>query len=105
MENRAEKLRLAQRKRPRTKPWLEAAKVPFRDDTLMLGPPSCTAQDFETPRLRQWPFDLATLSWEARIDGGLDGYVWKVRFGDQGPFILKVVGVAQAQQRLAFPFH
>jgi hypothetical protein len=73
------------------KPWIEAAQTPFRDDALMIAPPSCTAADFELPRLRRCPFDLDNLIIEASIDGGLDGYVWKVRFGDEGPFILKMV--------------
>ncbi|KAK3935042.1 hypothetical protein QBC46DRAFT_462308 [Diplogelasinospora grovesii] len=90
MADYAARRRLAQHKRPERVHWLEAAKVPFRDDSLMLGPPSLTAADFKTPRLRRCRFDLATVSWEARIDGGLDGYVWKVKFGDEGPFVLKV---------------
>ncbi|KAL2022665.1 hypothetical protein VTK56DRAFT_4746 [Thermocarpiscus australiensis] len=90
MADYIERLRRPQRKRELRKPWIEAARAPFRDDSLMLGPPSCTAEDFETPRLRRCPFDLDTMSWESRIDGGLDGYVWKVNFGDKGPFILKV---------------
>lgn len=70
----------------------------FRDDSLMLGPPSLTAADFKTLRLRRCRFDLATVSWEARIDGELDGYVWKVRFGDEGPFILKVVSTCKLKR-------
>ncbi len=73
------------------KPWLDAAKVAFRDDALLVGPPSCTAADFKKPRLRRRPFDPADLRFEARLGGGLDGYVWKVHFGDQAPFALKVV--------------
>ncbi|OIW29682.1 hypothetical protein CONLIGDRAFT_654182 [Coniochaeta ligniaria NRRL 30616] len=62
----------------------------FQDDTVLLGPPSLTAEDFKTPRLRRCKFDLATISWEARLGGGLDGYVWKVKFGEEGPFTLKL---------------
>lgn len=68
-----------------------AAQVPFRDDTLMVGPPSCTLEDFKMPRLRRCPFELASLTWEARLGGGLDGYAWKVRCGDEGPFVLNVI--------------
>ncbi len=57
----------------------------------MIGPPSCTAADFKKPRLRRCPFDPADLRFEARLGGGLDGYVWKVYFGDEGLFALKVV--------------
>ncbi|RYP14967.1 hypothetical protein DL765_006035 [Monosporascus sp. GIB2] len=42
------------------------------------------------PRLRRCPFNLDSMVWEARVDGGVDGYVWEVRFGAQGPFVLKV---------------
>ncbi|KAK5999024.1 hypothetical protein PT974_01411 [Cladobotryum mycophilum] len=67
-----------------------AMKVLFHTDEYLLGPPNCTLEAFKTPQLRQCPFDPASMTWEARIDGGLDGYVWKVKFGDQGPFALKV---------------
>jgi hypothetical protein len=32
------------------------------------------------------------ITWIARLGGGLDGFAWKVAFGNQGPFVLKVVG-------------
>ena len=58
----------------------------------MVGPPRATAADFEMPRLRRSPFDLDDMVWEARVDGGMDGYVWKVRFaGAEGPRVIKVV--------------
>lgn len=92
MDSHAERLRRAQRRvHNRRRPWVEAAQTPFRDYALMIGPPSCTAADFEMPRLRRCPFDLESLVLEASIGGGLDGFVWKVRFGDEGPFILKMV--------------
>ncbi|UKZ74505.1 hypothetical protein TrVFT333_002175 [Trichoderma virens FT-333] len=56
----------------------------------LIGAPSCTLDAFKIPRLRQCLFDLDSMTWEAQIDGGLDGYLWKVKFGDQGPFALKV---------------
>ena len=62
----------------------------------MIGPPSCTGKDLQTPRLRRFPLDPATLVFKERIDGGLDGYVWKVCFGDAGPFALKVVSALPA---------
>jgi hypothetical protein len=91
MAAHGKKLTLAQRRVRTQMPWIEAAKMPFRDDAVMVGPPSCTAADFKAPRLRRCPFDPDTLRWEAGIDAGLDGCVWKVHFGDKGPFILKVV--------------
>ncbi|GAB1311746.1 hypothetical protein MFIFM68171_01956 [Madurella fahalii] len=64
---------------------------PFYDENLMVGPPACSERDFIRPLLRRCPFDLNTISWIARLGGGLDGFAWKVMFGDQGPFVLKVV--------------
>lgn len=98
MADDAARRRLTQHRRPEREHWIEAAKVPFRDDSLMLGPPSLTAADFKMPRLRRCRFDLATVSWEARIGGGLDGYVWKVKFGDEGPFIPKVVSTCKLKR-------
>ncbi len=70
-------------------------QVPFQDSELMDGPPRCTEADFEMPRLRKGPVDLATIQWEKRIGEGLDGCVWKVFFGGNGPYILKVVSVIE----------
>ena len=72
-------------------------QVPFLDDKPMSGPPPCTAQNFKLPRLRHCIFDLSTITWEDRLGGGLDGYVWKVWFGETGPFALKVVSIATKQ--------
>ncbi|KAL2158238.1 hypothetical protein VTH06DRAFT_4558 [Thermothelomyces fergusii] len=85
-----ESRRALQRRGRQRRPWLDAARLPFRDDAPMVGPPKTTAADFEMPRLRRCPFDLGSMVWEARLGGGADGYVWKVRFGTEGPFVLKV---------------
>lgn len=53
--------------------WAEATKVPFLDDAPMVGPPSCTAADFHTPRIRRCPFDLDTIRWRRQLGEGLDG--------------------------------
>lgn len=68
-------------------------KVAFRRDDLLEGEPSCFAADFKLPRLRRCPLDPATIDWSISscIGGGRDGYVWKVWFGDDGPYALKVV--------------
>ena len=66
-------------------------RQPFDDEQPMVGPPPCSEKDFARPLLRRCPFDFSTISWIARLDGGFDGYAWKVGFGDQGPFVLKVV--------------
>jgi len=70
-------------------------RVPFQDDELKNGPPRCTAADFQTPSLRKCPFDLTTIRWEERLGVGLDGCVWKVSFGESGPYILKAMSTIQ----------
>ncbi|KAI1847035.1 hypothetical protein JX265_006770 [Neoarthrinium moseri] len=64
-------------------------KKPFRSDEPMNGPPSCTIADFMRPHLRKCTF-AETIRWEKTLGYGLDGYVWKVWFGDKGPFALKM---------------
>ncbi|KAH6627771.1 hypothetical protein F5144DRAFT_494056 [Chaetomium tenue] len=86
----AEMRRLHEASMRARKPWVDAAQTPFRDDALMDGPPSCTAADFELPRLRRCPLDAGDLVWGPRLGEGLDGCVWKVWFGDAGPFVLKL---------------
>ncbi|KAJ4162719.1 hypothetical protein NW754_014137 [Fusarium falciforme] len=90
--NPALELRLeAQLRATRPSPiWQRAMQVPFLDDKPMNGPPSCTEQDLKLPHLRQCTFDFNTIAWERKLGGGLDGYVWKVWFGEKGPFALKV---------------
>ncbi|OAA63272.1 hypothetical protein SPI_03435 [Niveomyces insectorum RCEF 264] len=56
----------------------------------MEGPPNCGAADLRKPRLRKCAFDANNISWLERLGGGRDGYCWKVRFGDEGPFVLKM---------------
>ncbi|KAH7113097.1 hypothetical protein EDB81DRAFT_862637 [Dactylonectria macrodidyma] len=81
----------AQRMGPKADPvWQKAMQVPFLDEKPMSGPPRCTAQDFDLPHLRRCIFDPNTMTWEDKLGGGLDGYVWKVWFGERGPFALKV---------------
>jgi hypothetical protein len=67
--------------------------------------PGCSFADFSAPWLRQCPHDVKTISFVGRIntaprdtrsiaelDGGLDGYNWKVRFEEDGPvYVLKMV--------------
>ncbi|KAL7918443.1 hypothetical protein ACQKWADRAFT_323786 [Trichoderma austrokoningii] len=47
-------------------------------------------KNFTFPRLRHSVFDADTIIFEAKLGGGLDGHVWKVWFGEQGPFALKM---------------
>ena len=61
----------------------------------MEGPPGYSLADFETPRLRKSTLDPETIDWaNAKVLGrGLDGWVWLVKFGNQGPYVLKLVGL------------
>lgn len=76
----------------------------FLDENLMdyENKPECTLQALKRPRLRRCAFDTSTMVFVGPInrqprqgaeqDGGLDGYNWKVRFGnDTRLFVLKVV--------------
>ncbi|KAK1764382.1 hypothetical protein QBC33DRAFT_547060 [Phialemonium atrogriseum] len=96
----AKRLQAASRGRP-SAIRLRLQAEPFLDDTVMDGPPSRALSDLKTPRLRKCPFDLNSVSWKhAKIlDGGLDGCVWRVNFGDQGPFALKVFWDAEPPSR------
>lgn len=104
----AEKYLAAQaaRKPKPPRPRLDRALMnqEFLDHELMDDntPSGCPLEALERPRLRRCAFDVSTLVFtgrinpvrtclEARRDGGLDGYNWKIRFGDSGPFVLKVV--------------
>lgn len=80
---------------------------PFLDDAVMDGkPPTCTRASFKQPRLRRCPNSLDTTTFVGRVnstvtsDGGLDGYNWKVRFGDEDAvFVLKMVSGAVPRSR------
>ncbi|SPO02451.1 uncharacterized protein DNG_05124 [Cephalotrichum gorgonifer] len=64
------------------------------------GDASCTAADFRLPRLRRSRFDAADINWErsSLVGGGRDGYVWKVWFGEDGPYALKVFWDAESSE-------
>ncbi|KAI0550180.1 hypothetical protein F4679DRAFT_544228 [Xylaria curta] len=70
----------------------QVLQVDFRSNQLMQGPPNHTTEDFEQPRLRKCPFLLDTIKWESvtKLGDGYDGSVWKVKFGNEGTFVLKV---------------
>ncbi|KAJ9137703.1 Six-bladed beta-propeller, TolB-like protein [Pleurostoma richardsiae] len=63
----------------------------------MDGPAGCKLSDFGRPRLRKCPFDIGSIAWkDAKVLGsGLDGWVWRVNFGDEGPFALKLFWIAE----------
>ncbi|ENH66585.1 hypothetical protein Focb16_v005862 [Fusarium oxysporum f. sp. cubense] len=64
----------------------------FLDDEILHGPPSYSKSDFSKPKLRKCRFDVADINWDisSPIDGGFDGYSWKVFFGRNGPYVLKM---------------
>ncbi|PNP48727.1 hypothetical protein TGAMA5MH_00181 [Trichoderma gamsii] len=62
----------------------------FLNEQPMKGPPRFREADLKDPRLRHCAFDPETIVFESRIGGGKDGYVWRVNFGGEGPFVLKV---------------
>ncbi|KAH6607418.1 hypothetical protein Trco_003731 [Trichoderma cornu-damae] len=69
---------------------LRTMSKPFLNNDLMQGPARFRGYDFKNPRLRRCVFDPDSVVFESRIGGGDDGFVWKVRFGDEGPFVLKI---------------
>ncbi|QYS93446.1 hypothetical protein H0G86_000821 [Trichoderma simmonsii] len=69
---------------------LKAMSKPFINDEFMEGRPRFRGSDYRQPRLRRSTFDPKTLVFESRLGGGDDGFVWKVRFDNEGPFALKV---------------
>ncbi|PNY19955.1 Uncharacterized protein TCAP_07433 [Tolypocladium capitatum] len=86
------RLRRAQEVKPISRARSDSLKFPFLDSNWMHGPPGCSASDFKMSRLRRCTFDLAAIDWKSfvRIGGGLDGYLWKVSFGGDGPYAMKV---------------
>lgn len=87
-----------------------ARQMRATDDIPLEDKPCCSKAAFERPRLRKCPHDLSTVDWEKAVPlgGGLDGYVWKVYFGTNGPFALKVVSwlchlCARVTLALAYP--
>ncbi|KAF4990525.1 hypothetical protein FDECE_14334 [Fusarium decemcellulare] len=64
----------------------------YLDDQTLDGPPSYFKSDFEKPKLRKCRFNIEDIDWDAseHIGGGLDGYCWKVVFGGEGPYVLKL---------------
>ncbi|KAL7818784.1 hypothetical protein V8C44DRAFT_179477 [Trichoderma aethiopicum] len=69
---------------------LHSMSMPFLNEELMKGTPRFRGQDLRDPRLRRSTLDPKAIVFESRLGGGSDGFVWKVRFGDEGPFALKV---------------
>lgn len=82
----------------------------FLDNNLMDGTyPGCSLGHFQRPHLRQCPHDLNSVIFTGRVnsnprpflstaelDGGLDGYNWKICFEKGGPtFVLKLVHLVQ----------
>lgn len=67
---------------------------PFLDDSLMDDSlPAPTWENLSHARLRRCPFDLECITWEAKLGGGFDGFVWLVKFDGNGPFALKLLSL------------
>ncbi|PNP51954.1 hypothetical protein THARTR1_07163 [Trichoderma harzianum] len=81
---------------PPIDPYETEDQLPIRTPTIFLhddfvgGRLRFRGDDYNQPKLRQSTLDPNSLVILSRLGGGTDGYVWKVRFGDQGPFALKV---------------
>lgn len=58
---------------------MKRKQEPCYDEQPMHGRPSCDIKNFRRPKLRKFPHDPATLEFSSRIDGGMDGFVWRVR--------------------------
>lgn len=55
-------------------------------------------KDLAMPRLRKCAFDIDAIDWRRseHLGTGVDGVVYRVYFGDKGPFVLKIVCVVDA---------
>ncbi|EFX01077.1 hypothetical protein CMQ_6019 [Grosmannia clavigera kw1407] len=80
----------------------DAERWPFCSDAFMIGPPSCTLNDLRRPRLRKCPFDIGSTTWIKPLGGGLDGYCWKVMFGNEGPYVIKLFWDREQRSRASF---
>lgn len=88
MDRRVDSMTLGRR-------WRFLQQYPCMSDELMdmTTTAPVTLQNLAMPRLRKCPFDIDTIDWKrARLLGaGTDGCVYRVHFGDQGQFALKLV--------------
>ncbi|EPE04332.1 hypothetical protein F503_01336 [Ophiostoma piceae UAMH 11346] len=78
--------------------WRFLQRYPCMDDELMdvTTTPPVTVRNLAVPRLRKCPFDLNTIDWQRarNLGAGTDGCVYRVYFGDQGPFALKLFWIS-----------
>ncbi|KAK4241302.1 hypothetical protein C8A03DRAFT_12407 [Achaetomium macrosporum] len=49
-----------------------------------------------------FPGNSADIVWERRLGGVVDGYVWKVKWADNGPFAMKVFWESESPPRLQY---
>ncbi|KIH88427.1 hypothetical protein SPBR_07362 [Sporothrix brasiliensis 5110] len=79
---------------PTVRRWHHLFRYPCMTDELMdaTTSPRVTIKNLAQPRLRRCPLNIDTIDWRrARLLGaGTDGCVYRVHFGDQGPFALKL---------------
>ncbi|EGX95887.1 hypothetical protein CCM_00541 [Cordyceps militaris CM01] len=63
----------------------------IQEDLLDETPPGTSIADFWSPKLRKFRKHDQRISWRKYVGYGMDGIVFRVRFGDgDGPFALKV---------------
>ncbi|KAL8296302.1 hypothetical protein RB597_005648 [Gaeumannomyces tritici] len=70
--------------------WMRPKRIPFHTDEPMSGPARYSWADLRKPLLRKCPLELKDIRWLEHLGGGYDGYCWKVAFGNQGPFVVKL---------------
>lgn len=72
-----------------TRPPPPDERPPFLSDCI--SPPPVHWQSFKQPSLRRCPFAPDTIKWCAMVGYGSQGCVFRVQFGNKGPFAVKIV--------------
>jgi len=72
-----------------TRPPPPDERPPFLSDCI--SPPPVHWQSFKQPSLCRCPFAPDTIKWCAMVGYGSQGCVFKVQFGNKGPFAVKIV--------------
>ena len=63
----------------------------FISDCILNESPSHCWQSFKYPVLRRCRFEPDTINWRSMVGNGSEGCVFRVRFGSEGPFAVKIV--------------
>ncbi|KAK0753558.1 hypothetical protein B0T18DRAFT_310115, partial [Schizothecium vesticola] len=62
----------------------------FLSEGILKAPLSHCWQSFKYPVLRRCRFEPETINWRAMVGYGSEGCVFRVRFGSEGPFAVKI---------------